>query len=45
LRTEAGAFARHGIPGELPTEPVHSDLAGSTWVTSTLLSRLEGPQA
>src|SRR6266446_9926630 len=33
LGAEAGAFVRRRILGEPPTEPVHSDLAGSTWVT------------
>jgi len=44
LGTEGGAFIRLRILGEPPTEPVHSDLAGSTWVTSALLFQTEGPQ-
>src|SRR5438034_1195089 len=44
LGAEVGAFVRRWILGEPPTEPVHSDLAGSTWVTFTLLFQMEGPQ-
>src|SRR5439155_13879976 len=41
LGTDGGAFARRRIPGELPTEPVHSDLVHPLF---ELLHRSAGAQ-